>query len=72
MLSIEIKCNGETVVLQPGDRLDLGPLGLLVFYDSEEAEGIRLLAKQSANRVRGAVEFARRDQTKKLLGPSSN
>lgn len=63
---IEFRVGDQVYNLLPGDMLDLGKHGLLVFYAHPEAEGVRIFQEEGRRRVREAVRFARDDERKRM------
>lgn len=47
----------ESKALQPGDQLDLGSEGLIVYYTGEEAEAIRIFNRIRQKQIRDVIEF---------------
>ena len=64
MISADLLINGRNVVpattLMPGDSVDLGVHGIVVWYADEDAEAYRLVQTKRAREVRATVEFVKK------------
>ena len=59
---IHVEVADQVVPLNPGDQIDLGDSGLLVFYAEPEASAIRILREENRKRVRQAVDLIKKEK----------
>ncbi len=61
-MSVKVEVLDQIVTLNPGDRLDLGESGLLVFYPEPEASAMRILHEAHVKEVRRVMEHVKSKQ----------
>ena len=59
-MEIHITINGRTIILTPGDVLDLGEFGIVKWFGPEEAEGVRIIDQVRRAEVHKALGHAPR------------
>lgn len=58
-IRIELKREGEPLVFLPGDTIDFGESGVIVWFSEPEAEAVRIFMRTNAARVRSTIEFVK-------------
>jgi len=56
--------DGKQVSFAPGDTIELGEGGLIVWFDGPLAEAVRLIQKKHQEEIRRVIEFTRSNQGK--------